>query len=318
VDGTIQLHSSLAGLAGLGIDHMIDDGQGLHVDVVGGLGDQSLSLISGKLSTPAFDQDLNVTVQLHSADANLDGHGNDNIIQINTSLSELHASGIDQLNGDAGAVVDVTGGLGDVTLSIINNVFSDAVHFASQLDVTAHVIPADLVAAGGWNALAPALSEAGIDHVSVGIADISLSDVSALISAGLDFVAIDNIGLIDPNVANPVAMDDNHITLDQLGSLGVDTVDAHVATPDVIALHAGGGVIETGMTDAGLESALQDILAKFDAPVFDSNDEVTIDVGHNVLANLSADVLNEIQLLGIDYLDGIIGGTDQLDHHKIG
>jgi hypothetical protein len=28
--------------------------------------------------------------------------------------------------------------------------------------------------------------------------------------------------------------------------------------------------------------------------------------------------LNEIQLLGIDYLDGIIGGTDQLDHHKIG
>jgi hypothetical protein len=113
-------------------------------------------------------------------------------------------------------------------------------------------------------------------------------------------------------------MDDNHITLDQLGSLGVDTVDAHVATPDVIALHAGGGVIETGMTDAGLESALQDILAKFDAPVFDSNDEVTIDVGHNVLANLSADVLNEIQLLGIDYLDGIIGGTDQLDHHKIG
>ena len=303
-DGTIHLNTSLAGLAGLGIDHITGDAyQG--VEITNGLGDigtetlESLDL--------DFAQGLDVTLNLVEADVN----DTDGTIHLNTSLAGLAGLGIDHITGDAYQGVFIAGGIGNFDNQSVNlaTLAGAGFDFASNLDTTIALNVADLAGYSGgltgWSAATADLANVGIDTISVGTADVSLDDISALISSGLDFAANDNISFIDASVVDGTLMASHDITLDELANLGIDTVDANnLDTTNEIHIVAGGGVHD-GMDNSAFETALQAILDKFEGAkdIFAANDTVQLEVGNNdfALADLSHNLQEGIQLLGIDF-----------------
>lgn len=300
VDGTVQLNSSLSGLAGMGIDH-VTGGIGQDVVVDGGFG-----AVAGNFDSPSFASALDVTVDMSDADGT---------IALNTSLSNLSGLGIDHVvsTDNPAMQVDIAGGLG---VSIAQFAASTTlVTFADSLDVTLHLPAANVAQFSTAGAAAEKLVASGIDHLcATDDAVLDLADVTALITAGLDFAAGSMVTLdLDADVAATALLGDGDPSLADLGHLGIDSV--HVTDgEDVVALQVGGNVADEMETD-DLEAAIQDVLAKFaasEAPVFDEADEVTLHVGNNDVASLSADVLDDIQLLGIDYLQGA-DGDDPLD-----
>jgi hypothetical protein len=309
-DGTIQLNTSLSGLAGLGIDH-ITGAPDQNVSITGGLGaigDASLDSLGLD-----FGQDLNVTLDLQSGDALTDGFS-DGTIQLHTSLAGLADLGIDHVTGDTGQDVFITGGLGNFSSSSLSALAAGGFGFTSNLDVTAGGLSvADLDGySGGWNAATTALHAIGVDTISVGEASVSLDDISALISSGLDFAAADNISLIDSSVEGTLlAGSHGAISLDDLANLGIDTVDADGSAENTFKLLAG-NTVSAGTTSADLETALRDILDKFDSTgdftkeVFANQDNVSLDIGNNYtkdeVAGLSSDIFDDIETLGIDVL----------------
>ncbi len=301
VDGTIQLNTSLAGIAGLGIDQ-ITGAAGLNVAVTGGVGDQTA--FGGLDGIPQFDQGLNVTQHVVAGDAALDGFV-DGTIQLNTSLAGVAGLGIDAVTGADGLNVAVMGGVGVASLA---NLESLSTGFASGLNVTQHVTQADVAALGGLGGMASTLAGKGVDTLSVGEATLGLGDVSALLDAGLNFAASDNISFV-ADVAG-TALASNGIDLDDLGNLGVDSVDVNVGTADTIGIDANTGMGSAGMDAESLGNALADLVEKFQGQVFATEDEVTLHVGEgNAVAGLDASLLEDIQLLGIDFLSG----SDSLD-----
>jgi hypothetical protein len=309
-DGTIQLNTSLSGLAGLGIDH-ITGAPDQNVSITGGLGaigDASLDSLGLD-----FGQDLNVTLDLQSGDALTDGFS-DGTIQLHTSLAGLADLGIDHVTGDTGQDVFITGGLGNFSSSSLSALAAGGFGFTSNLDVTAGGLSvADLDGySGGWNAATTALHAIGVDTISVGEASVSLDDISALISSGLDFAAADNISLIDSSVEGTLlAGSHGAISLDDLANLGIDTVDADGSAENTFKLLAG-NTVSAGTTSVDLETALRDILDKFDSTgdftkeVFANQDNVSLDIGNNYtkdeVAGLSSDIFDDIETLGIDVL----------------
>ncbi|MDD2535456.1 MAG: hypothetical protein PHW78_02650, partial [Macromonas bipunctata] len=301
VDGTIQLNTSLAGIAGLGIDQ-ITGAAGLNVAVTGGVGDQTA--FGGLDGIPQFDQGLNVTQHVVAGDAALDGFV-DGTIQLNTSLAGVAGLGIDAVTGADGLNVAVMGGVGVASLA---NLESLSTGFASGLNVTQHVTQADVAALGGLGGMASTLAGKGVDTLSVGEATLGLGDVSALLDAGLNFAASDNISFV-ADVAG-TALASNGIDLDDLGNLGVDSVDVNVGTADTIGIDANTGMGSAGMDAESLGNALADLVEKFQGQVFATEDEVTLHVGEgNAVAGLDASLLEDIRLLGIDFLSG----SDSLD-----
>ncbi len=106
------------------------------------------------------------------------------------------------------------------------------------------------------------------------------------------------------------ALASNGIDLDDLGNLGVDSVDVNVGTADTIGIDANTGMGSAGMDAESLGNALADLVEKFQGQVFATEDEVTLHVGEgNAVAGLDASLLEDIQLLGIDFLSG----SDSLD-----
>ena len=216
--------------------------------------------------------------------------------------------GIDHITGDTGQDVFIAGGIGGIDSVSVNlsTLASGGFSFASNLDVTVSVSPTDLTAysigSGGWIGVTTDLAAIGVDTISVGTADVSLADISALISSGLNFAATDNISLVDPNVEGTL-MAGSGITLNDLADLGIDTIDAHVNVIDTIKIVAGGEVA-ANMSSADLEKALSDILAKFHGVVFADQDNVSLDIGSNAaaVAGLGQILLGGIELLGIDAL----------------
>ncbi len=306
VDGTIQLNTSLAGLAGLGIDQ-ITGAAGLNVAVTGGVGDQTA--FGGLGGVPHFDQGLNVTQHLVAGDALVDGvAGVDGTIHLNTSLAGIAGLGIDAVTGADGQHVVVMGGIGATSPADLPNLTK----FAAGLNVTQHVTQADLVALDGFAGAAPVLAGHNIDTLSVegGAANLNLDDVSALLEAGLNFAASDNISFVDVDVTG-TALADHGITLDDLANLGIDSVDVHVGQMDTIGIDA-----KDGLTADNLAEELTKLVEKFQGQVFAAQDEVTLHVGDNAVAGLSDALLNEIELLGIDFLSGNdLGGS--LDLTKV-
>ncbi|WP_169929008.1 hypothetical protein [Macromonas bipunctata] len=184
--------------------------------------------------------------------------------------------------------------------------------FAAGLNVTQHVTQADLVALDGFAGAAPVLAGHNIDTLSVegGAANLNLDDVSALLEAGLNFAASDNISFVDVDVTG-TALADHGITLDDLANLGIDSVDVHVGQMDTIGIDA-----KDGLTADNLAEELTKLVEKFQGQVFAAQDEVTLHVGDNAVAGLSDALLNEIELLGIDFLSGNdLGGS--LDLTKV-
>ncbi len=301
-DGTIQLNTSLAGLAGLGIDHITSDA-GQNVTITGGLGAiGSDTLDSLGLS---FGQDLDVTLDLLAADATTDAI-DDGTIQLNTSLAGLAGLGIDHITGDAEQDVFISGGFGNFTSAHLATLAAGG--FANNLDVTLGGLSssdltnysASISGMAGWSGATTDLVAIGVDIISVGTDDVSLDDIAALISSGLDFAAADNISLIDADIEGTL-MAGGGISLDDLADLGIDTVDADTGAAGNIKLAAGDTVTDE-MSSSDLESALADILAKFDGAVFAEQDNVSLDIGNNAVAvaDLSAGLLEGIVLLGID------------------
>lgn len=144
--------------------------------------------------------------------------------------------------------------------------------FAHGLNVTQHVTEADLKALDGFFAggMAPVLAGHGIDTLSVGAAKLDFDDVSALLDAGLNFAASDDIGFVDADVAG-TALASHGITLDDLAKLGADSVDANVGQTDTIGIDA-----KAGLTADNLAEELAKLVAKFHGQeVFAAQDEVT-------------------------------------------
>jgi hypothetical protein len=211
----------------------------------------------------------------------------------------LAGLGIDQITGVAGQDVTITGGVGSLGDNLLT--------FAESLDVTVGLSTTDISTyTGNWSDMATDLSGMGVDMISVGgEADISLSDVAALISEGLSFAATDDINLVVTSVEGTTM--GGH-SLQDLADLGVDTVEDNLGEVNTINLSAGDTVTD-GMTDADLEQALSDILANFDSTstVFEEQDEVTMSIGNNSVSGLSTALLSEIELLGIDSLSDTDG-----------
>ena len=203
------------------------------------------------------------------------------------------------------ACVAIMGGVGAATLADLQNT---SIKLGGNLQVTQHVTQADLTSLGGFaGGMGTALSNNGVDTLSVGDATLGLDDVSALLDAGLNFAASNNISFVD--VAG-TALASNGIDLDDLGNLGVDSVDVNVGTADTIGIDANTGMGSAGMDAESLGNALADLVEKFQGQVFATEDEVTLHVGEgNAVAGLDASLLEDIQLLGIDFLSG----SDSLD-----
>ncbi len=301
-DGTIQLNSSLAGLAGLGIDHITGDA-GQHVTVMGGVGGNGFDLDALAAGGFGFADNLNVALQVGDGDmATADG-----TIQLNSSLTGLAGLGIDHITGDAGQDVFINGGLGNN--AALTALAAGGFGFGNNLDVTLGGLNAAALdnysggagALAGWSGATTDLAAIGVDTISVGTADVSLDDISALISSGLDFAGADNISFIDASVEGTLMAGGHGITLDDLADLGIDTIDADADAVNTFTLVAGGDVADA-MSSVDLEKALADILAKFDGAVFADEDLVSLDIGDNAtaVAGLGQAFLSEIELLGID------------------
>jgi hypothetical protein len=239
-----------------------------------------------------FASGLDVTLDV-TDDAVADG-----TFQLNSSLAGLADLGIDYITGVSGQDVTLTGGVGSLGDNLLT--------FAESLNVTVELSDADISTyTGNWSDMATDLSGVGVDVISVGgVADISLSDVTALISEGLSFAATDDINL-DVTSVEGTTMGGH--SLQDLADLGVDTVEDNSGEVNTINLTAGDTVTD-GMSEADLAQALSDILAKFDTgvPVFESEDIVTVSIGDNDVTGLT-DLLDEIELLGIDALSDTDG-----------
>jgi hypothetical protein len=120
VDGTVTLNTSLAALAGMGIDTVeaaAESGVGT-VNLVG-YGQDNDSAITGLSFADSVGNDLNVNLQLTTTDASFDG-GADGTVTLNTSLAELENMGIDFIEGLSGVnSVILAGGIGDIELDDI-------------------------------------------------------------------------------------------------------------------------------------------------------------------------------------------------------
>lgn len=298
VDGTVNLNTSLAGLAGLGIDSIYAASGSTVTEVnVAGFGTTSFASIAGL----TFADSLVANLDLTDADFALDGHvGDAGGVNLHTSLADLSGLGIDSVS-DASSNFDsvvLSGGLGVGGLGAIASLAAgghlpDFSNFAGQAFI------------GGDTSL-----------------DINLADAIALIDAGLSFaVSVDDATMmIDSSMIAGTELG-HTATLDHLGDLGVDSV---VIDPAIDHLHVDAGVADflgSGTAWDALDTALKEILAKFENTVLfenEVNDVVCLDLGENDVGPDAEDIATEIKdgivALGIDevgYLD-----TDGV-HHSI-
>lgn len=306
VDGTVNLNTSLAGLAGLGIDsvsaaddlHSPVNGSGHGTVNLAGFGTTSFASIAGL----TFDDSLTVNLDLTDADFALDGFDGDagGTVNLHTSLAGLSGLGIDHVVDDSSDFDSVVlmgglgvGGVGVASLGAIANLAATTGHLPdfSSFDGQAYL------------------------DVAGGSVDINLADAIALIDAGLSFaVSVDDATMmIDSTMI--VGTELGHTaTLDHLGDLGIDTVDIADAFGH-LHVEAGGDVVDD-LDTGDLDVALADILAKFeDQVVFEDQVCVSLDIGQNdvsAVGAIDADILQGIKLLGFDEIDYIdVNGDHQ-------
>jgi opacity protein-like surface antigen len=259
-------------LSEAGVEH-IDIGGADHIEALSISGDQAAALIGAGLDFAASD---NIT--LNAAGTHL-----------STSLSALASLGVDAIDANgAGHLELAAGGLGGLAGKDLPSFILPGQDDAS-LDVTLDIAPGELEAAGDLGALASHLAALGVDHLdiggsgTVGSATLSEAQAAALIGAGLDFAASDNITL---NAAG------THLStsLSALNHLGVDHIE-HASELSVEDVQAQLDQLSLGSFFTPDHFTEQD-----DALLIVDNDSVSVndDLGY---------------LLGIDFL----GGDTQAD-----
>jgi len=261
LDPAFDLSQLATALGGAGIDHLGVTGGGLALDLtqaraLAGAGldfvpaaDITLDVAAGDVAGIAADPSLVASLGVDHLDvagavriteaqaAGLVGAGvdfaeaNDVTLQadgtvLNISLKGLQALHVDAVAVGAGvAVLGVAAGGGldgisatDLPSFVVNQ--SDA-----ALDVTLTVDAGTLSAGFDAFALAPALADAGIDHIGVagtGALGLSLQQAWGVGAAGLDFVAADvTVNLSRVELAGIATPGEAAI----LGGIGVDTLD---------------------------------------------------------------------------------------------
>jgi hypothetical protein len=297
-DGTVMLNTSLAGLAGLGIDR-IAAGAGSDVGTVEVAGVGTLDDLTGDFS---FASALDVGLSLTAADSALDGTA-DGTVMLNTSLAGLAGLGIDHVSGADGLHV-VLGALGstDWDLSALN-----AFAFDSSLDVTLaatadEFAQLDLVA----------LRNAGVDHLDIvgsgndsGSVTINLNDTISLLDLAIGFAGNDQVTL---SISDGTSLASHDVSLKDLADLGIDSVHTQGAISYTVS------AFDENENQANL-SDLSELLARFETHgVFENDDPVTLSVGTSIYDAIVSDeggeiqeatpreVVTELLGMGIDYL----------------
>ena len=267
--GSTHLGTSLKGLADLHVDTILVNGSSLVIDAGASLATLSTEALPHIIASGGGDADVTLNVAAGTLDPSTD---------LSTIAHNLAAAGVDHIG--------VTGGgltlSGDQALA-----FADAgINFAHDADITVDLTAAQL----GQLAASPSEVYAfGVDHVHVtdgGPVDLTDADASALIAAGVDFVALDDVH---------VHAAGTHLssTLSDLQSLHVDSVAVAAGVHD---LH-----IEAG----DLSTVTSTDLPQFDVDQSNASLNVTLHVDTTQLADL--DRLGEsLKDAGIDHF-----GLDQ-------
>jgi hypothetical protein len=320
-----HLETSFKQLKALGVDSVVAAGgvHNLHVALGAGNG----ALPAGSL--PVFDHDLDVTLDidgnqigdvigsadsllaagidhlngvvsideaqaatlLHSgldfvdqADVTLQAEGT----TLSTSFKQLQKLGVDTVSTGAGVhTLNVALGHGD-----LNEGGGALPHFNDDLDVKLHIADGQLQ---DVIENAQALHAAGIDQIDAASpVFLTEADASALVNAGLDFVAGDDVTL-------QVAGTELHTSFKQLQKLGVDSV---ITTGAGHALHVTLGDI--GDLSAGA------------LPTFAHHLDVTLHVANDQLAEV-ANYASLLKDAGIDRIDSIdtVHISDEMASHII-
>jgi hypothetical protein len=187
-------------------------------------------------------------------------------VHLETSLTSIASLGVDHVTGGAGvSSVVVDGGLGDSEMFPTDGI----------PDFTS------------FNGLA------FIDDKSHGgIVDLELADATALIESGLRFVRGNDVSL---EAHDESALENSGLTLQDLGSIGIDHVETQVGT-DILNIDAGVDDIE----------GLAALLSAFNPPrsgdesLFQDVDQVSLDIGSIKTTEIDESMLAQIKLLGID------------------
>jgi hypothetical protein len=220
-DGTVNLNTSLSGLAAMGIDSIEAGAESSvgSVVIAGGYG--SADEVTGL----AFAEELDVTLQLTAADDGLDASdgSTDGTVNLNTSLSGLAEMGIDSIEagttsvgsvviaGGYGAGVEITGlsftdapGLNDLNVTLQLTQVDDAFDASTDGTVNLHTSLSHL-ADMGIDSI-EASTGSGVDSVviSEGFGGLTLTEISSLglsfndeLTVTVDYIDLASLGLGD-------------------------------------------------------------------------------------------------------------------------
>jgi hypothetical protein len=319
-DGTVNLNTSLSGLAAMGIDSIEAGAESSvgSVVIAGGYG--SADEVTGL----TFAEELDVTLQLTAADDGLGASDGttDGTVNLNTSLSGLAAMGIDSIEAGTTSVgsVVIAGGYGsadEVT----------GLAFAEELDVTLQLTAADdgLDASDGstdgtvnLNTSLSGLAEMGIDSIEAGTTSVGSVVIAGGYGAGVEITGLsftDAPGLNDLNVTLQLTQVDDafdastdgtvnlHTSLSHLADMGIDSIEASTGSGvDSVVISEGfGGLTLTEISSLGLSF----------------NDELTVTVDYIDLASLGlgddvqsslmlgqGDAAHTLKDMGIDFING--------------
>ncbi|MCX7143194.1 MAG: hypothetical protein NT123_19485 [Proteobacteria bacterium] len=317
VAGT-HLDTSYKGLQALGVDivNPVDAASALFVSLDTGHAGAALtatdvqSMVDAAAShtLPAFSDTLDVTLNVTQSqvsslvdllDGKVDGHYDGS-----HAGADLVAYGIDHIGADA-----TQGGTAALTLSAQEMLaIKDAgLDFSARSDVTNNINDASLTPVQTADLAKWDLSH-GVDHVNVELSD---AQAAAMGAAALDLPA-------DAMVHLSAAGSHLSTTLNDMANLGVDSVDT-TDPQHVIDLKL--GITLPGSTT--INTDLEALLAHFKPDgtnvheVFKPADAVTLELGTAVNINdVSAQVLHELKLLGVDTISGADLNADGIPDHK--
>jgi len=340
-DGTVVLNTSLGAVAGIGIDRIEaapDSGIG-SVVVTGGLGGFNFSQPAFSQPAVAFEQSLDVTLQLVQADDEATDGAEDGAVVLDASLGSLVAMGLDRIEAGADSGVEsivITGGLGGLDLSQSSISFDEPLDVALRL-TTADDLSTDAVADGTvtLHTTLTSFLGMGIDRLEStqgsGVDSVVITGVGSGLDVArdqtIDLAGVDLrlemneseigalVGLIDAGlhfqgdaslVVDGTSLGD--LSLSKLANLGIDKVKLSPQPKGEVS-------IDLGLQDVGehLVSSLQALVDRFEPgqPLFDDVLDVKLYIGHNDLSALpgAPKLLEQIKLLGIDMIDD--GHADQ-------
>lgn len=315
VAGTI-LDTSYHGLQTLGVDlvnpaasilfatlDQADPGQSLSASDV-----QSIIDAAAANSLPAFADQLDVTLRVTQAQLDglvdvFDGHVNGQYDGAHTG-ADLVAYGIDHIGLDSSQ-----GGLPELQVSApeMQAIKDAGLDFAQNDAVTGSI--------GGTNLSASEISQLadwavhdGVDQLSIDLTD---TQAASLAQNALDLPAEANVHL---------TAEGSHLStsLNDLANLGVDSVESH-DPKNVLDIKLGVDVSDSKGINADLEALLTHF--KPDgvhiADIFTPTDDVTLELGAKVdVSDVSATVLTELKLLGVDTITGADADHDGQPDHK--